>query len=142
MILMNSGVTHSLEASQDTIFCCVRYSYEILSEVMENENCIFTCNSVNDTERNYEELRMICRELMYQYVKQTHSTQCFEPQGKIVRTAHLLKNVDGKRTMTAAGTILTEDIPAVSTCHEDYFENCKKAYFGEEDFLVKILETR
>lgn len=76
LILMNSGVTHSLEASQDTIFCCVRYSYEILSEVMENENCIFTCNSVNDTERNYEELRKICRELMYQYVKQTHSTQC------------------------------------------------------------------
>lgn len=153
LILMNSGVTHSLEASQDTIFCCVRYSYEILSEVMENENCIFTCNSVNDTERNYEELRKICRELMYQYVKQTHSTQCFEPQGKIVRTAHLLKNVDGKRTMTAAGptrsfgppaegTILTEDIPAVSTCHEDYFENYKKAYFGEEDFLVKIPETR
>lgn len=76
LILMNSGVTHSLEAFQDTIFCCVRYSYEILSEVMENENCIFTCNSVNDTERNYEELRKICRELMYQYVKQTHSTQC------------------------------------------------------------------
>ena len=77
----------------------------------------------------------------------------FEPQGTIVRTAHLLKNVDGKRTMTAAGptrsfgppaegTILTEDIPAVSTCHEDYFENYKKAYFGEEDFLVKISETR
>lgn len=77
----------------------------------------------------------------------------FAPEGKIVRTSHLLTNVAGKRTMTAAGptrsfgppsegTILTEDLPEVHTCHEDYFENYKKAYRGEEDFLVKIPETR
>lgn len=77
----------------------------------------------------------------------------FEPKGKIVRTAHLLKNVSGQRTMTAAGptrsfgppaegTILTEEVPQVNTCHEDYFENFKKAYRGQEEFLVKIPETR
>lgn len=77
----------------------------------------------------------------------------FEPEGKIVRTAHLLENVSGQRTMTAAGptrsfgppaegTILTEDVPEVNTCHEDYFENYKKAYYGQEEFLVKIPETR
>lgn len=77
----------------------------------------------------------------------------FQPEGKIVRTSHLLTNVPGKRTMTAAGptrsfgppaegTILTEEIPKVTTSHEDYFENYKKAYRGEEPFLVKIEETR
>lgn len=77
----------------------------------------------------------------------------FEPEGKIVRTAHLLENVSGQRTMTAAGptrsfgppaegTILTEDVPEVNTSHEDYFENYKKAYYGQEEFLVKIPETR
>lgn len=77
----------------------------------------------------------------------------FEPEGKIVRTTHLLTNVSGKRTMTAAGptrsfgppapgTIVTEDVPEVTTCHEDYFENYKRAYRGEEEFLVKIPETR
>lgn len=77
----------------------------------------------------------------------------FEPEGKIVRTTHLLTNVSGKRTMTAAGptrsfgppapgTIVTEDVPKVTTCHEDYFENYKRAYRGEEEFLVKIPETR
>lgn len=77
----------------------------------------------------------------------------FEPEGKIVRTAHLLKNVSGERTMTAAGptrsfgppaegTILTEEVPEVNTRHEDYFENYKKAYYGQEEFLVKISETR
>lgn len=42
----------------------------------------------------------------------------------------------------AEGTILTEPLPNVHTCHEDYFENYKKAYFGKEEFLVKIPETR
>ncbi len=77
----------------------------------------------------------------------------FEPEGKIVRTTRLLQNVGGKRTMTAAGPtrsfgppepgkIITEALPKVNTRHEDYFENYKKAYRGEEEFLVKIPETR
>ena len=77
----------------------------------------------------------------------------FEPEGKIVRTTELLTNVRGSRTMTAAGPtrsfgppapgkIITEDVLKVNTCHRDYFENYKKAYYGEEDFLVKIPETR
>ena len=40
------------------------------------------------------------------------------------------------------GTILTGDIPSVTTRHEDYFENYKRAYWGEEEFLVKMPETR
>ena len=77
----------------------------------------------------------------------------FFPEGKIVRTSSLLKNVGGKRTMTAAGPtrsfgppqegkILTEELPKVDTKHEDYFRNYYNAYFGEEEFLVKIPETR
>ena len=77
----------------------------------------------------------------------------FEPEGKIVRTAGLLQNVGGARTMTAAGPtrsfgpppegkILTEPVPEVHTGHQQYFENYRKAYFGEEEFLVKIPETR
>ena len=77
----------------------------------------------------------------------------FGPEGKIVRTAGLLKNVGGQRTMTAAGPtrsfgpppagkILTEELPEVTTCHRNYFENYIRAYHGEEEFLVKIPETR
>ena len=77
----------------------------------------------------------------------------FFPEGKIVRTTHLLTNVSGHRTMTAAGptrsfgpapegTIVTEPLPEVHTEHRNYFENYVKAYHGEEEFLVKIPETR
>lgn len=77
----------------------------------------------------------------------------FDPQGKIVSTTHLLTNVGGKRTMTAAGPtrsfgppadgILTvEPLIRATTSHRDYFENYYRAYSGEEEFLVKISETR
>lgn len=42
----------------------------------------------------------------------------------------------------AEGTLKTEELPQVSTCHEDYFKNYIRAYHGEEEFLVKIPETR
>lgn len=85
--------------------------------------------------------------------KGTSYVDGFEPEGKIVRTTHLLTNVGGKRTMTAAGptrsfgppaegTLVTEPLPAVHTCHEDFFKNYVRAYHGEEEFLVKIPETR
>lgn len=77
----------------------------------------------------------------------------FFPEGKIVRTTELLQNVGHKRTMTAAGPtrsfgpppegrIVTEPLPEVKTEHCNYFENYVRAYNGQEDFLVKIPETR
>ena len=77
----------------------------------------------------------------------------FAPQGKIVRTSQLLQNAGHGRTMTSAGPtrsfgpppegrILTEPLPEVHTTHENYFENYLRAYRGEEEFLVKIPETR
>jgi predicted dehydrogenase len=77
----------------------------------------------------------------------------FHPEGKIARTTKLLTNVRGNRTMTTAGptrsfgppaegTIVTEEVPKVTTTHRDYFENYVKAYRGEEEFLVQIPETR
>ena len=77
----------------------------------------------------------------------------FHPEGKIVRTHGLLTNVSGHRTMTAAGPtrsfgpppegkIYTEELPLATTSHRDYFENYKRAYAGEEPFLVQIPEMR
>lgn len=77
----------------------------------------------------------------------------FDPIGKICRTTKLLTNVGENRTMTAAGPtrsfgapreglLITEELPSVNTTHRNYFENYAKAYRGEEEFLVKIKETR
>lgn len=79
----------------------------------------------------------------------------FEPQGKIVRTAHLLENVSGEQDKSAKtygptrsfgvpapGLILTEDLPKVNCEQRDYFVNYFKARRGEEEFLVKTDEVR
>ncbi|QMV13786.1 Gfo/Idh/MocA family protein [Vibrio spartinae] len=77
----------------------------------------------------------------------------FNPQGKIVRTTRLLKNVSSRRTMTAAGptrsfgppgegVLVTEPLPVVETEHRHYFENYVRAYHGQEEFLVDVYEAR
>ena len=79
----------------------------------------------------------------------------FQPQGKIVRTAHLLENVKGDQDKSAAsygptrsfgvpeeGLILTEQLPKVDTEQVDYFYNYFSALDGKEAFLVKPEQVR
>lgn len=79
----------------------------------------------------------------------------FEPEGKIVRTTHLLENVAKDQDKSVAsygptrsfgvpepGLIVTEDIPRIDCAQRDYFVNYFKAMRGEEEFLVKIPEVR
>lgn len=77
----------------------------------------------------------------------------FGGEGKIVRTAHLLKNVPGKITMTAAGPtrsfgpaapglLLDEPLPAVNVSHRDYFVHYLKALAGEEELMIQPEQVR
>ena len=74
----------------------------------------------------------------------------FSGAGKIVRTKHLLKNVPGKITMTAAGPtrsfgppepglLYEEPLPDVECSHRDYFVNFINAYYGKEELMVKMI---
>lgn len=77
----------------------------------------------------------------------------FDGEGRIVRTAHLLENVPGKITMTAAGPtrsfgppdpgLLSEEpLPEVNVAHRNYFEHFLKAFNGEEEIIVKPEQVR
>ena len=77
----------------------------------------------------------------------------FGGEGKIVRTAHLLEDVPGKITMTAAGPtrsfgppepgLLSEEpLPEVNVAHRNYFEHFLKAFNGEEEIIVKPEQVR
>jgi len=77
----------------------------------------------------------------------------FGGEGKIVRTAHLLENVPGKITMTAAGPtrsfgppapglLQEEPLPEVNVSHKNYWEHFIKAFDGEEDVFVKPEQVR
>lgn len=77
----------------------------------------------------------------------------FGGEGKIIRTAHLLENVPGKITMTAAGPtrsfgpaapglLVEEPLPEVNVSHRNYFEHFLKAFNGEEEVIVKPEQVR
>lgn len=77
----------------------------------------------------------------------------FDGSGKIVRTAHLLENVPGRITMTAAGPtrsfgppepgLLSEEpLPTVEVDHRNYFEHFIKAFRGVEAIMVKPEQVR
>ena len=87
--------------------------------------------------------------------KGTAYTDGFFPDGKVVRTSHLLTNVSLSKPLGAAGptrsfgppsegTIITEELPQIDSADQDvvYFTNYRKAYFGEEEFIVKIPEVK
>lgn len=77
----------------------------------------------------------------------------FAGEGSIVHTAHLLENVPGRITMTAAGPtrsfgppepglLVEEPLPKVNVDHRNYFEHFLKAFHGEEDIIVKPEQVR
>ena len=77
----------------------------------------------------------------------------FGGEGKIIRTAHLLENVPGKITMTAAGPtrsfgpaapglLVEEPLPEVNVSHRNYFEHFLKAFNGEEEVVVRPEQVR
>lgn len=77
----------------------------------------------------------------------------WDGEGRIVRTSHLLENVPGKITMTAAGPtrsfgppapgLLTEEpLPEVDVAHRNYFEHFLKAFRGEEEIIIKPRQVR
>lgn len=74
-------------------------------------------------------------------------------KGKIVHTRHLLENVPGQITMTAAGPtrsfgppeeglLYEEPLPEVNVCHRDYFVNYVNAYYGKEEMAIKLPQVR
>lgn len=77
----------------------------------------------------------------------------WDGEGKIVRTAHLLENVPGKITMTAAGPtrsfgpaapglLVDEPLPEVNVAQRDYFVHFLKAFNGEEEVIVRPEQVR
>lgn len=76
VVLVNSGIMHKLESTEDTIICVVKFPYPLVAEVLENRNSIFICNSAADIQNSYMEIRKIFHELIFEYIHHTHKTEC------------------------------------------------------------------
>lgn len=78
VILVNSGISHSLESKEDNMVCHVVISREKVWELTFGRGVMFFCNSVKDEDRQYGRLREIFKELVYSYVYYTHNTLSLE----------------------------------------------------------------
>ncbi len=66
VILVNSSLQHSVYSESDATFCCVKFDYSLLANVLPKANSFFVCNSSIDKIRSYVEIKDLCWKLVYQ----------------------------------------------------------------------------
>lgn len=73
-ILINPGTFHQLECHQSAIIVQIIYSYQMISDIIERENGVFSCNSMVEKRDSYDEIREILQEMVYVEVFQNHKS--------------------------------------------------------------------
>ncbi len=68
VIVINSSVHHSIESTEKSIVCSIKFDYRILVHVIKKPNSVFICNSVTDPARSYNEIMRRCRDIIYHEV--------------------------------------------------------------------------
>lgn len=76
ILLVNSGLSHSFACQDDSILCCVKIPWRMVSDLLGNSAFMFHCNSAEDPKRSYHDLRNIFRSLVYYYIREQHRTAC------------------------------------------------------------------
>lgn len=78
IFVINSGELHALYASADAVAVLVHFAGGSFGEEKGSESRQFFCDSANDKRRSYRDLRDILHELVYQYIYDTHKTECLK----------------------------------------------------------------
>lgn len=76
-ILINSGIFHKILMAPDNLSGVIRYPCELVSEFIENQNCLFLCNSTLKKDTVYYEILSIIHELVYLQVYPSAKTACY-----------------------------------------------------------------
>ena len=78
-ILVNAGLTHSLTCEKkDTITGSVSFSSALIAQMSGEELNLFHCNSTEEKDARYHDLRRIFHELVYLLVQKPHKTACLK----------------------------------------------------------------
>lgn len=78
ILMINAGELHALYASADAVAVLVHFSGGSFGEEKGSGLRQFFCDSSIDKRRSYKDLRDILHELVYQYVYNTHRTECLK----------------------------------------------------------------
>ena len=78
IVLVNSGVLHEIKCSDDAIYCKASYSYDMLTEILQESYIMFFCNSITDGNNSYAKLKSIFHNLIYEYIRKSRKTLCMQ----------------------------------------------------------------
>lgn len=78
ILLINSGLYHSIHVPEKAILCVVQYSWQLLATLLPNDAAFFDCNSVKNPQRSWQDLQSIFQQLVYHAVGVRHRTRCIQ----------------------------------------------------------------
>ena len=76
VILVNSGIEHSLSCREHAIFCAVWYSPGLTAKLADSGNLYFHCCSVSDGSSSYDSIRQIFRNLILNEMDESKKGRC------------------------------------------------------------------
>ena len=78
ILLINSGLPHSIQPLEKTIICTVCYPWQMLISLLKDDTAFFSCNSTVDPPASFQNLQTLFQKLIEQAVSSNHKTQCIE----------------------------------------------------------------
>lgn len=78
IMVINSGISHSITELEESIVCIVRYSPQLVSEMLRRKEFFFLCCSSTDDGRPYDRLRDIFGEIILEYIDEDRKSECLE----------------------------------------------------------------
>lgn len=74
IFLINSSLSHSVACLDGAILCCVKFPWRMVSDMLGSSAFVFRCNSVENQDHPFHDLRSIFRSLVYYHVRERHKT--------------------------------------------------------------------
>lgn len=101
VILVNSGMEHSLFCREHTILCTAWYTPGLAAELADSDNLYFHCCSVTDSNPAYDSIRQTFRQLILNEMDEGRMSRCarqsllYRLLGELLE--HFLVEEDGKK---------------------------------------------
>lgn len=77
ILVLNANKKHSLSGSDNILFVKLLISYELISDVYQSLDIIIWCDSTRDESESFEDLRIVLKKLLSQYLNTRGNTADF-----------------------------------------------------------------
>lgn len=77
ILIINANKKHQLFASSNILFAKLLITYELVSDIFQNANIIFWCDSTKDENEKLDELRKVLKQLLNHYLSTKGETANF-----------------------------------------------------------------